>query len=310
MINITHKSSSLRKAIATATVKVGSTDTITALKNGTVPKGNVLESARVAALFAAKRTAEVIPDCHPLPVEFTEIRFSVNESEIIIEAEVHTVYKTGVEVEAMYAASVAALTIYDMLKPIDKQIEITGIRLLHKSGGKSDFKLHPETNYAAAVIVCSDSIAAGKKEDKAGKAIEEKLKKYNVVVSSFEIVADEMEAIRKKLLMAVESGLPLVLLTGGTGLSKRDVTPEAVQPLLETEIPGIVEWARQFGQQRTPYAMLSRGVAGFIKDTLVLTLPGSVNGAIETIEALFPQVLHVLAVRKEDEGWTLHNRKE
>jgi molybdenum cofactor synthesis domain-containing protein len=100
----------------------------------------------------------------------------------------------------------------------------------------------------------------------------------------------------------------IILLTGGTGLSKRDVTPEAVQPLIETEITGVVEWARQFGQQRTPYAMLSRGVAGFIKDTLVLTLPGSVNGVNDSIDALFPQVLHVLAVRKSDEGWELHKK--
>src|SRR5689334_10186822 len=117
MINITHKSSSLRKAIATAIVKVSSLDTINAIQNNTVPKGNVLESARVAALFAAKKTAEVIPDCHPMPVEFTAIRFNINDLEISIEAEIHAVYKTGVEVEAMYAASVAAITIYDMLKP-------------------------------------------------------------------------------------------------------------------------------------------------------------------------------------------------
>jgi cyclic pyranopterin phosphate synthase len=125
MINITHKSPTLRKAIATAVVQVSSAETMLTLKNGTVPKGNVFESARVAALFAAKKTAEVIPDCHPLPVEFTEIRFTTVDLTITIEAEIHTIYKTGVEVEAMYAASVAALTIYDMLKPIDKHIEIS-----------------------------------------------------------------------------------------------------------------------------------------------------------------------------------------
>ena len=308
MINITNKSSSLRKAIATAIVKVSSVETIQAIQNNTVPKGNVLESARVAALFAAKKTSDVIPDCHPMPVEYTSIRFNIKDLEITVEAEVHTVYKTGVEVEAMYAASVAALTIYDMLKPVDKQIEIFSIKLVHKSGGKSDVKVKSDVTYKAAVIVCSDSVAAGKKEDQAGKAIIERLKKFNIESMSYEIVPDEMERIQSVLTDAVAQGAQLVLLTGGTGLAKRDVTPEAVKPLIESEIPGIVEWARQFGQQRNPYAMLSRGVAGFIKDTLVLTLPGSVNGVNETIDALFPQVLHVLAVRKENEGWNLHNQ--
>ena len=308
MINITHKSSSLRKAIATAIVKVSTADTIMAIKNNTVPKGNVLESARVAALFAAKKTSDVIPDCHPMPVEYTSIRFDIKGLEITIEAEVHTVYKTGVEVEAMYAASVAALTIYDMLKPVDKQIEISTIKLIHKSGGKSDAKVKSDVTYTAAIIVCSDSISAGKKDDRAGKAIIERLKKFNIESSSIEIVPDEIEKIQQKIKVAIDQGAQIVLITGGTGLSKRDVTPEAVLPLIETEIPGIIETARQFGQQRTPYAMLSRGVAGFIKDTLVLTLPGSVNGVNETIDALFPQVLHVLAVRKENKGWNLHNQ--
>jgi len=308
MINITHKSSSLRKAIAVAIVKVSSLDTIDAIQNNTVPKGNVLESARVAALFAAKKTAEVIPDCHPMPVEFTAIRFNIKDLEISIEAEIHTVYKTGVEVEAMYAASVAAITIYDMLKPIDKQIEISNIRLVHKSGGKSDVKVKGDVTYKAAVIVCSDSVSSGKKEDMAGKAIMERLKKFNIESPFYAVVPDEIIKIQQMITDAVGHGAQIIVLTGGTGLSKRDITPEAVKPLIETEIPGIVEWARQFGQQRTPYAMLSRGVAGFIKNTLVLTLPGSVNGVNETIDALFPQVLHVLAVRKEDEGWELHKK--
>ena len=123
MVDITNKIVSYRSAIAQAIVKVSRQETIEAVKNKTVPKGDVLEASRIAGLFAIKRTSDMIPDCHPLPVEFAAVRHQIEGLEIIIETEVHTIYKTGVEVEAMHGASVVALTIYDMLKPIDKQIE-------------------------------------------------------------------------------------------------------------------------------------------------------------------------------------------
>ncbi len=114
MINITNKSNTLRKAIAQAVVKVSRHETIEAVKNNTVPKGNVLETSRVAGLYAVKRTSDMIPDCHPMPVEFTAVRYEITNLEIHIEIEVYTIYKTGVEVEAMHGASVIALTIYDV----------------------------------------------------------------------------------------------------------------------------------------------------------------------------------------------------
>ena len=130
MIQITHKSNTLRKAIAEAVVKTSSQATIEAVRNRAVPKGDVLEFARVAGLFAVKKTSDMIPDCHPMPVEFTSVSYELVECEIRIRMEVHTVYKTGVEVEAMHGVSVVALTLYDMLKPIDKHIEIAHIRLV------------------------------------------------------------------------------------------------------------------------------------------------------------------------------------
>ncbi len=298
MIDITHKSTSLREAIAEATVQVSLPETIAAVREKRVPKGDVLESARVAALFGVKRTHELIPDCHPLPVEHAEVTFSVEASSILVKVKVRTIYRTGVEVEAMHGASVAALTIYDMLKPIDKGISIEHIRLVEKKGGKSDWKDVFDRAPRAAVLVISDKVAAGKAGDKAGAAIRERLEKLGVEVPLQAVCADEPEDIASMVKAWSAEGLDLILTTGGTGLSPRDLTPEAIAPLLDRQVPGIMEAARSYGQERIPWAMMSRGVAGMIGRTLVITLPGSTRGAQETMDALFPFVLHVIKVQE------------
>ncbi|HET9825176.1 MAG TPA: bifunctional molybdenum cofactor biosynthesis protein MoaC/MoaB [Chitinophagaceae bacterium] len=298
MVDITHKSSSLRKAIASAIVSVSRQETNDAVKNKTVPKGDLFEFSRAAGLLAIKKTSDVIPDCHPLPVEYAAITHKLEGKNIIITAEVHTIYKTGVEVEAMHGAAITALTIYDMLKPLDKGVEISTIKLESKKGGKTDLKNEVTDNLRCAVIVCSDGISAHVRQDTSGKTIVDKLKQLNLSVGQPEIIPDEFSVIQEKVRQLSNDGYDLVLFTGGTGLSPRDVTPDAIAPLLDREIPGVMEAARNYGQQRTPFAMLSRGVAGFIKNTLVITLPGSAGGAAETMDALFPQVLHVFRVAK------------
>lgn len=296
MVNITHKQNSLRQAIASATVTVSSQATIDAIQKRLVPKGDVFEFSRAAGLLAVKKTSDVIPDCHPLPVEYTAITHRIEGLNIVINVEVHTIYKTGVEVEAMHGAAVTALTMYDMLKPIDKGIEISNIKLDSKKGGKTDFKNIHSANLLCAVIVCSDSISAGSNEDSSGKLIVKKLQQHHLSADKYEIIPDDFATIQAKAIELSEAGFQLVLFTGGTGLSPRDVTPDAIAPILDRQIAGIMEAARNYGQQRTPYAMLSRGVAGFIKNTLIITLPGSPKGVVETIDALFPYVLHVFKV--------------
>ena len=299
MIDITHKPTSLRDATATALVTVSDAATIAALKEKRVPKGDVLESARVAALFGVKRTHELIPDCHPLPIEHAECTFSLGDMEVVVTMRVRTIYRTGVEVEAMHGASVAALTIYDMLKPIDKGVAIAGIRLLEKKGGKSDWKDRFDLPVNAAVLVISDGVAGGKKEDKAGIAIAERLRQMGVELAAQDVVPDEPERIALRVGAWAREGVDLILTTGGTGLSPRDRTPEAIAPLLDREVPGIMEAARSYGQARMPWAMMSRGVAGMIGRTLVITLPGSTRGAQETLDGLFPFVLHVVKVQEQ-----------
>lgn len=297
MVDILSKINTHRKAIAEAIVTVSSTSTIEAIKNNAIPKGNVFEMSKTAGLLAVKKTSDVIPDCHPLPIEYTKITHTINGLAITVQVEVHTIYKTGVEVEAMYGASVVAMTMYDMLKPIDKGITINSIRLVEKEGGKSDFKKDTGEGYTSAIIIVSDSIHSGKKEDSGGQLIVEAMNKNKFNNMAYEIIPDDPTLLTEKV-KSLASKVDLLIVSGGTGFSSKDKTPETLKSLITTEIPGIMEWARNYGQSRTPYAMFSRGIAGAINNTLLLNIPGSTSGVKDTLDALFPYVTHSFKMLK------------
>jgi len=297
MVDITNKSNTLRIATAQATVMVSSQATIDAIKNDTVPKGNVFAMSKAAGLLGVKKTPDLLPDCHPLPIEYTGIDYEIDGLQIIIKVTIKTIYKTGVEVEAMHGASIVALNMYDMLKPIDKGIEIHTIKLLDKRGGKSSYKSADTAAIKASVVVCSDSISGGNGKDRSGAVISEYLTARNIEVVASEIIPDEKEVIQQKLQQLVQS-TQLIIFTGGTGLSERDVTPEALTPLLDKRLPGVEEAMRRFGQDRMPYAMLSRSVAGSIDSSLVLALPGSPKGVVESLDAIMPHLLHGFSMLK------------
>lgn len=296
MQDIGEKLDTLRTAVAKAKIKANPV-AIEKVKKGTVPKGDVLEVARIAGILSAKKTSELIPYCHQIPLDWVMVDFKLYDHEIEILTRVKATWKTGVEMEALTAASVAALTIYDMLKPIDDELEIMSIKLVEKHGGKSEWKEHLAHPIKAAVLVISDTVSQGNREDKSGKSIIEKLGKEPVEVAKYKVLPDDFDLIKNELMTLCDRDcLDLILTTGGTGIGPRDLTVEATKDVVEREIPGISEAMRSYGFQRTPYAMLSRGIAGVRGKTIIINLPGSSKGVAEAIDALFPWILHSFTI--------------
>ncbi|MBV6647130.1 MAG: bifunctional molybdenum cofactor biosynthesis protein MoaC/MoaB [Cyclobacteriaceae bacterium] len=293
MVDITHKTTTLREATAQAIVKVSSQNTIDLIEKRQIPKGDVFEMSKAAGLLAVKKTPDLLPDCHPIPIEATSIKFEIQDQQILILVSVKTIYKTGVEVEAMHGASVVALTIYDMLKPVDKGVEICNLRLLEKKGGKSSFKSAP-LSYGALVVVCSDTVSMGKSTDKSGKVAVDRLEGMGLTVD-YQVIADDRQLIKS---IIENNAHDLILFCGGTGVGPRDVTSDVLRSMLDMELPGISETIRHYGQERMRHAMLSRSIAGIRNGQLLLAVPGSVGGVTEAIDAVFPQVFHVFEVLK------------
>lgn len=291
MFDVGAKPDSYRTARAKAVVNINA-NTAVLIGQGKSPKGDIVEAAKIAATSGAKKTSDLIPYCHPIPLDHIGVQVSVKSQAIEVEVEVKSIWKTGVEMEALSGACIGALTVYDMLKPIDDSLFISSVKLVQKSGGIGEFAIEGN-KIRAGVIVVSDSVAAGKRADKSGKFIVKTLKDRRIDVVKYKIVPDDSSVIEDLLVKYSDDlHLNLILTTGGTGLGMRDVTPEATRKVIEKEITGIAEGSRAFGQRRTPLSMLSRGVAGVRGRSLIINVPGSLKAVSESLEFLFPGLEH------------------
>lgn len=294
MFDVGAKPDSYRTARAQAVLNI-KPNTAVMIRQGKSPKGDVVEAAKIAATSGAKKTSDLIPYCHPIPLDHIEVQVSVKSKAIEVDVTVKSIWKTGVEMEALSGACIGALTIYDMLKPVDDSLFISSVRLIEKSGGMGGFATKQGNKIRAGVIVVSDSVSAGKRVDKSGKFIVKALKDKNIDVIKYKVIPDDSSAIEKLLVKYSDVfALNLIVTTGGTGLSHRDVTPEATRNVIEKEITGIAEGSRAYGQRRTPLSMLSRGVAGIRGTSLIINFPGSLRAVSESLDFLFPGLEHAL----------------
>lgn len=294
MFDVGDKPDTLRTAVAQAIVKVEPA-TITLIKEGKSPKGCIFDAARLSATMAAKRTWDLLPYCHPIPIDSIRVDVSLKQESIEIIVGVKNVAKTGVEMEALTGACVAALTIYDMLKPIDETLGIEAVRILNKRGGLKTFFERFDRRLRAAVLVTSDSRAES--EDQSGKVVIDRLVKNGFEVVEYKVILDETDLIEVELKkFCDELKVDIVITSGGTGIGPRDVTPEVTRRVIEKEMTGVAEALRAYGQKRTPLSMLSRGVAGVRGTTVIINLPGSAKAVSESMDSLFPGILHTYKV--------------
>ncbi|MDB5969773.1 MAG: Molybdenum cofactor biosynthesis protein MoaC [Hydrocarboniphaga sp.] len=298
MLDITLKPTTLRSAVAEGKLYLPP-ETVAMVRNREVKKGDVAEASRIAALMGLKKTSELLPHCHPLSVLDASIDVTTQDDGLHVSAQVRTIASTGVEMEALTAVSIALLCAYDMLKPHAPAIamRIGDIRLAEKKGGKTQYQRSAKTGNAA-IIVLSDTVSAGRKPDTAGVSVREGLERAGFDIAAYEVLPDEPEQLRACVERHVAANLSCIITVGGTGLSPRDKTIEALQGLIDTDLPGFMETARAFGQARTPYAMLSRGIAGMARNSFIATFPGSRKGAEETLAAVLPALVHLIEVHR------------
>lgn len=327
MIDIAEKKDTQRRAVASA-LFWAAPSTIARIWNRSLPKGDVLVLAEVAGIQGAKRTADLLPLCHPLALTSVRVWTKPEGEAIRVFCEVKTVGKTGVEMEALAGVSAAALCLYDLTKGIDPVLKISDIQLELKEGGKTGLFLQPGSPRASAllasqkegaqssarasskalsgltavVLVLSDRCSRGEVSDRSGPAARDWLESQEARVIGSRVLPDDAGDLRQELRAWLEgrrTEVPdLIVTSGGTGLSERDITPETVLELSAQlggrEVPGLGELLRSSGARHNQRSWLSRSTAVLFRQTLVLCLPGSPSAVTEGLSAIGDLLAHGL----------------
>ncbi len=320
MIDVGEKQVTRRRALATGKITVCA-ETMKMIQSGQSPKGNILSIAEVAGILGAKNTPQLLPLCHHLALDSVRIWFEFEQQTVQAFCEVICHGKTGVEMEALVGVNTCLLTIYDLAKAVDPVIRISDVHLQVKEGGKSGVWTYPNSEMShkkdipkkittegmtSAVLTLSDRASQGIYEDLAGPLLQNYCRETGSQIAFSEIIPDDAKILRDKIQLAVENSVDFLLVTGGTGISPRDITPDVLYSMASRELMGFGELQRQYGSQFTKSSYLSRSSAYVVGSTLVVLFPGSPKAVKQGLEAVGDLIPHAVRMLK---GETHHHSR-
>jgi cyclic pyranopterin phosphate synthase len=312
MIDISEKTPVLRTARASGKI-ILKKESLQAIKDRKVKKGDALETARIAAIGAVKKTPEIIPHCHQIPIEDAQVSFSIGKDSVTVEVEVTATAKTGVEMEAITGALVALAVIWDMVKYLEKDengqyphTRIENLKVVWKKKGKSCAECRPEkATYekhkeeapkSARIAIITVSTTRTLKTDESGRIIAELAKSAGHSITTHTVVKDDKKQIEAAVRRALKTDSDAFIINGGTGISPTDITIEAVRPLFEKEIAGFSSLFLNFSfaEIGSP-CVTSRACAGVISGKPVFCIPGSPAACRLAMEKIIlPELGHIL----------------
>lgn len=315
MADIRSKRPTRRRAVAVGEFLPGPA-AFAAVVERRLPKGDALMMAEIAGMQGAKMASMLMPLCHPISLELVRVRCEpvAERHAIRVYCEAACEARTGVEMEALAGVNAALLTLYDLTKPVEPALAISGVRLLFKEGGKKGLWIHPDglteaervhyqprdlarlDDIPCAVITLSDRASSGDYEDRSGPVLVEGLRKLGANVTSVEVLPDGIDPLSERLRALASKGVRLCLCSGGTGLSPRDLTPEALRLAASRPVEGLAEMLRSESAKHTPLAWLSRAEVVQVDNMLVFALPGSPRAAQQCMDMLKPLLAHALAM--------------
>ena len=252
------------------------------------PKIDVITAAKVAGIQAAKKTSEFIPLHHSNTLNWVEIDISAEEKYLKIVSTVKAITRSSLEMEALTATSVAALTIVDLCRDSDPGVSIQDLKLVQREAKKNI--LNTKTSLNVGIVVISDRVIAGLAEDEAGQILQQGFKEAGFQMDNYSIISNDSDKLVEKVQDWLEQDIELIVTLGGNGIGPRDITLSSLEPFFDYRLEGVEQTLHSIAQINNNGFYLDRLAAGKIGKTIVICLPMDVNLAQDALSVFLPNI--------------------